>query len=214
MSWLYIKILNNIDHVFGPGSKMTAGFVGQTSGKVTEILDSARGCVLFIDEAYDLGKSSFGVEAMNTLLAAMTDTKNYKGMVVIIAGYKSALDEMLGRNEGLRSRFSNVIDFPDWSCEDCVTFFTRAAAKENFQFDEELKTLLSAGFEELIRRPGITFYNRTLAYVFYFNSEWLYYLLSKITKHKSTVKIRNWKPLLVSGDNYSTTFRKAWWKYC
>jgi AAA+ superfamily predicted ATPase len=136
------------------GLNMTAGYVGQTAEKVTEILNSARGCVLFIDEAYGLGKSSFGVEAMNTLLAAMTDTKNYKGMVVIIAGYKSDLNEMLARNEGLRSRFSNVIDFPDWNSQDCVNFLTQTATKENFQLDEETKTVLNGGFEELIHRPG------------------------------------------------------------
>ena len=149
--------MNKTLNFFCLGLNMTAGYVGQTAEKVTEILNSARGCVLFIDEAYGLGKSSFGVEAMNTLLAAMTDTKNYKGMVVIIAGYKSDLNEMLARNEGLRSRFSNVIDFPDWNSQDCVNFLTQTATKENFQLDEETKTVLYGGFEELIHRPGIPF---------------------------------------------------------
>ena len=41
---------------------MAGQFVGQTKKNVEEKLNSARGGVLFIDEAYDLGKGKFGQE--------------------------------------------------------------------------------------------------------------------------------------------------------
>ena len=77
-------------------------YVGQTKTKVTEKLDAAKGGVLFIDEAYELGKGIYGEEAMTTILAAMTDPE-YK-LVIIIAGYPNDMEEMLARNVGLKSR--------------------------------------------------------------------------------------------------------------
>ncbi|KAI8896071.1 hypothetical protein BC833DRAFT_599019, partial [Globomyces pollinis-pini] len=87
------------------GLALTGEFVGQTKKKVTETLGQAKGSVLFIDEAYELGKGIYGEEAMTTLLAAMTDPE-YKGMVIIIAGYPHDIDTMLNRNVGLKSRFT------------------------------------------------------------------------------------------------------------
>jgi hypothetical protein len=76
---LYLKRNLNLKTIL-LGSQLSAGFVGQTSDKVKEILDSVRGGVLFIDEAYDLAKGSFSNEVMTTLLDAMTDLKYKVGL--------------------------------------------------------------------------------------------------------------------------------------
>ncbi|GMF43657.1 unnamed protein product [Phytophthora fragariaefolia] len=83
------------------GLDLTAEFVGQTKKKVTDKLGEAKGGLLFIDEAYELGEGKFGEEAMTTLVAAMTDL-SYAGMVIIIAGYPKDMDQMLDRNVGLK----------------------------------------------------------------------------------------------------------------
>jgi SpoVK/Ycf46/Vps4 family AAA+-type ATPase len=59
---------------------MTGEYVGQTKKKVTDKLQEAKGSILFIDEAYELGRGSYGNEAMTTLLAAMTDPE-YKAII-------------------------------------------------------------------------------------------------------------------------------------
>ena len=83
---------------------LSGEFVGQTKKKVQAKLDAARGAVLFIDEAYELGKGAYGEEAITTLVAAMTDPE-YK-LVVIIAGYPQDMEQMLAKNVGLKSRYS------------------------------------------------------------------------------------------------------------
>ena len=50
------------------GLELTGEYVGQTKKKVEEKLNCARGGVLFIDEAYELGKGHFGGEAMTSLV--------------------------------------------------------------------------------------------------------------------------------------------------
>lgn len=116
------------------GLDLTAEYVGQTKQKVTEKLGEAKGGLLFIDEAYELGKGAFGEEAMTTLVAAMTDP-SYVGMVLIIAGHPKDMDQMLDRNVGLQSRFTRFIDFPDWEAQDAVAFVSQKA--ENFEVESE-----------------------------------------------------------------------------
>jgi hypothetical protein len=109
--------------------------------------------VLFIDEAYELGKGVFGKEALTTILAAMTDPE-YNGMVIIIAGYPNDIEQMLAQNVGLKSRFTNYFDFLDWSSHDCVKYFMNLAHKQNFLVDQSAESILANCFEALITYPG------------------------------------------------------------
>ncbi|KAE8993282.1 hypothetical protein PF001_g17594, partial [Phytophthora fragariae] len=130
------------------GLELTGEHVGQTKAKVTDKLGEAKGGLLFIDEAYELGKGMYGVEAMTTLVAAMTDP-SYAGMVVIVAGYPKDMDQMLDRNVGLKSRFNRFIDFPDWEAQDAVVFVSEKAESENFEVESEAVLSLQHTFVEL-----------------------------------------------------------------
>ncbi|KAL4165528.1 hypothetical protein KRP22_014238 [Phytophthora ramorum] len=130
------------------GLDLTAQYVGQTKQKVTDKLGEAKGGLLFIDEAYELGKGMYGEEAMTTLVAAMTDP-SYAGMVIIIAGYPKDVDQMLDRNVGLKSRFTRFIDFPDWEAQDAVVFLSEKAEAETFELESEAVLSLQQTFVEL-----------------------------------------------------------------
>lgn len=66
------------------------GFVGQSGGRTEQIMDEAKGKVLFIDEAYGFdpaqGGNQFRKEAVDTLVAAMTRPEYNGKMVIILAG--------------------------------------------------------------------------------------------------------------------------------
>ncbi|KAG6592608.1 stage v sporulation protein k [Phytophthora cinnamomi] len=130
------------------GLDLTGEYVGQTKAKVTEKLVEAKGGLLFIDEAYELGKGHFGEEAMTTLVAAMTDP-SYSGMVIVIAGYPKDMDIMLNRNAGLKSRFTRFIDFPDWEPEDGVAFLRSKTEKEKMKMESSAELALQQTFAAL-----------------------------------------------------------------
>ncbi len=100
---------------------LVAGYVGQTALKTKEKIDEAMGGILFIDEAYTLvkGGSDFGQEAIDTILKAMED--NRENFVVIVAGYPDPMEQFLGSNPGLKSRFNKSIMFEDYTEEELLS---------------------------------------------------------------------------------------------
>lgn len=143
-----LKLLTCNKLVETSGLSMTGQFVGQTKTKVAELLKKAKGGVLFIDEAYELGKGQFGTEACTALVEAMTQ-EEHRGTVVVIAGYREDIDKMLDTNSGLKSRFTHSLEFPDWDAEDCVSFLKQRAEQQRFQVAEPAWDALRRAFEAL-----------------------------------------------------------------
>lgn len=95
--------------------------VGGTAKKTREVLESALGGVLFIDEAYGLkngDNDSFGQESVDTIVKFVEDHND--NLIVILAGYTNEMNEFLKSNTGLKSRFPNVIEFPDYTPEELL----------------------------------------------------------------------------------------------
>merc|ERR1711865_1239644 len=101
---------------------LVAGYSGQTAIKTKQVVDSAMGGVLFIDEAYSLvsedGKDSFGREALDTLIKLIEDRRS--DLVVILAGYPEEMTRLIAQNPGVRSRFPVQVLFEDYSEEELM----------------------------------------------------------------------------------------------
>lgn len=119
-------------------------YVGHTAPLTKQVIQSALGGVLFIDEAYSLyrGKDdSFGLEAIDTLVKGMEDNRD--DLLVVLAGYTNEMQEFLQSNSGLKSRFPNVIEFPDYTGEElCKIANIQATSKDYFIADEVQQPLL------------------------------------------------------------------------
>ena len=138
------RIIGEIFHSLGLLSKkkfvevdkgsLVAEYVGQTAVKTTAVIEKAKGGVLFIDEAYSLLDCDFGKESITTILKFMED--NREDLVVIIAGYKEPMQKFINSNPGLKSRFSNLIDFPHYSQQELVEIFKYQTKLNNYKLSE------------------------------------------------------------------------------
>ncbi len=118
-------------------------YVGHTAPLTTKVLESAVGGVLFIDEAYSLyrGKEdSFGLEAIDTLVKGMEDHRD--DLIVILAGYSREMEQFLTANSGLKSRFPNIIEFPDYTGEELLAIARLQAKGKGYEIDARCDTNL------------------------------------------------------------------------
>lgn len=126
-------------------SELVAGYLGQTAQKTAEVVTSAIGGVLFIDEAYSLAGDQYGREAVDTLVKEMEDHRD--DLVVIVAGYPLPMKVFISENPGLESRFRTQIDFDDYSDEELVQIFGVMAEKAQYDVSDDvcarLRELLS-----------------------------------------------------------------------
>ena len=115
-------------------SELVAGFLGQTAMKTAEVVESAEGGVLFIDEAYSLSGDQYGTEAIDTLVKEMEDKRD--DLVVIVAGYPLPMQVFIAQNPGLESRFRTTIDFADYSDDELADIFAVMATGAEYDVGE------------------------------------------------------------------------------
>jgi len=141
-------------------SGLVAGYVGQTALKTQEVIKSALGGVLFIDEAYSLssgGENDFGREAIETLLKAMEDHRD--DLIVIVAGYTGPMTEFLSSNPGLESRFNKYFYFPDYKGDELLEIFRIQCKKNGYVITEESEKAAGELFDTLYEERDQNFGN-------------------------------------------------------
>lgn len=147
-------------------SELVAGYLGQTALKVQEVVKTALGGVLFIDEAYSLtegeaGHDEFGHEAVNTLLKLMEDHRD--DLIVIVAGYTEPMQKFIRSNPGLQSRFNKFLHFDDYAPAELTEIFRHFAASGDYNLHPATELKLTNVFTALYQARDETFGNARLA---------------------------------------------------
>src|SRR6266542_3947578 len=131
-------------------------FLGATAIKTNELVDSALGGVLFVDEAYSLvnegdGQTDrFGNEAVQALLKRAEDDR--EDLVIILAGYEKQMENFLASNPGLASRFATRVKFPSYSPAELLQIAESCVERRGDVRDPDARPALWRSFEEVARR--------------------------------------------------------------
>lgn len=155
-----LGILSRGQLVEADRSKLVAGFSGQTAIKTNQLIDSAIGGVLFIDEAYTLksnDQDAFGNEAIDTLLKRLEDDRGK--FICIVAGYTDQMHDFIDANPGLKSRFTQTIHFEDYTPDELTQIFVNMATGKNFVLDDDMRAAVHRQFEQLYLRRDKNFGN-------------------------------------------------------
>ena len=131
-------------------------YLGATAIKTNELVDSALGGVLFIDEAYSLvnegdGQADrFGQEAVQALLKRAEDNRD--NLIIILAGYEKQMESFLASNPGLASRFATRLKFPSYSPAEMMALAQTAIERRGEKLDADARPVLYRKLEEVGRR--------------------------------------------------------------
>lgn len=144
---------------------LIAGYQGQTAIKVKNVIERAKGGVLFIDEAYSITENdhsdSYGRECLTELTKALEDYRD--DLVVIVAGYTEPMKKFFESNPGLKSRFNTFIEFADYTANELVNILISMCKNNDYTLDDEVKEKIQLYFEQQISSKDENFANGRLA---------------------------------------------------
>jgi SpoVK/Ycf46/Vps4 family AAA+-type ATPase len=149
-------LLNTPAVVEAHRADLVGEYLGATAIKTNELIDSALGGVLFIDEAYSLVNEGdgqgdrFGNEAVQALLKRAEDDR--EELIIILAGYERQMENFLATNPGLNSRFGNRIKFPGYLPPELLALADLALQRRGELLDPDARPVLRRMFEEVGRR--------------------------------------------------------------
>lgn len=139
--YLALGILKNTTFKKVGRSDMVAKYLGQTAIKTTDLINSCKDGVMFIDEVYSLGNNShedsFSKEAIDTLNQKLTDMKT--DFICIIAGYSKEIEEcFFSYNPGLKSRFPIRFSIDPYKPSELLQIFKKIVIQDEWGIDETI----------------------------------------------------------------------------
>lgn len=135
---------------------LVAPYIGQTAIKTQEVINRAKGGVLFIDEAYSLdpkeSDKDFGAECISTLIKAMEDYRN--DLCVILAGYAEDMEHLLNANRGFKSRIQFRLKFNDYTADELYQILKKMVKDDGYKLSSNIKSVLLEHFEKVRKQDN------------------------------------------------------------
>lgn len=130
--------------------------IGGTEMKTSGVLESARGCALFIDEAPELyvadNERDFGRIALDVIMKFAEDHRH--DTMIAMAGYARPMNQLKSANPGMRSRFPFQLEFTSCDTEDLVKIAELFAARFHVAVEPSALSRFTSTAEWLCNTPS------------------------------------------------------------
>lgn len=144
-------------------SSLIGRYIGETEQRMEELLKSAHGNVLFIDEAYSLcdnnsgDRKDFGCRVLECLLPVLADPNN--DILIILAGYEKEMNQMLDLNPGMRGRFPYTFSFEDFTDEELNEMALRLIKRMDYVVEPAAIDYLKNSIGQAVKGKDRFFHN-------------------------------------------------------
>lgn len=169
--FLKMQVLSKGHLIEAERADLVGEYIGHTAQKTRDLIKKAIGGILFIDEAYSLGRGGekdFGKEAIDTLVKHMEDRQHE--FILILAGYSREMDYFLTLNPGLHSRFPIVVDFPDYSIDQLLDIAGRMLVEREYVMSRDAERKL---------RDHLSYLKNVLAPISFSNGRYIRNVIEK-----------------------------------
>lgn len=148
-----VGLLSKGEVVMTERSKLVGRYIGETEKNMQDVLESARGNVLFIDEAYTLcdtldDRKDFGNHVVESLLTVLSQP--HPDMLVILAGYENEMERLMQMNQGLQGRFPYRFHFDDYSADELMQIAGHFLSGRGYSLEADAETLLAEVIREAL----------------------------------------------------------------
>jgi stage V sporulation protein K len=138
-----MNVLSKGHFIEAERADLVGEYIGHTALKTRELIKKSQGGILFIDEAYSLGRGGekdFGREAIDTIVKHVEDKQH--DFIVILAGYSSEMQYFVRMNPGLASRFPIVVNFPDYTSEELLAISEKMLKDKQYKLSVNAKDIM------------------------------------------------------------------------
>lgn len=156
-----------------------SGYVGQSSEKLTKLLQKGTGGILFFGNIENLFGDRIGNEVFDDLLNKIDSLKS--NIVVVLSGEISAMKEIVKREPNLTNLFPNLFEFTDYQPRELLEILNSLSDENGYKLDEGALQLSLEIFNTLFRERKNSYKNIHIANKLLFNA--ISYQEERISKY-------------------------------
>ena len=150
-------LLSKGQFILVTSNDLVGRYIGETITKTQAVCDSAKGGILYIDEAHGL-IDDYGREAIEVLFGFMTSVDS-DDAIVILSCYPDEMKHLFNSNPGLERRINSFFYFDDYIPDELTEMFRLLLKANDFHISEDGINQAKAYFTNLYYKRGKNFGN-------------------------------------------------------
>lgn len=137
--------------------EITGSALGDAERNIKRLANTAKGGILFIDEAYSLADDQYGKSAIDILIQIMENQRD--DILVVLAGYTDRMKDLLKVNIGLEKRIRCFLDFEDYKPDELYKIFLMNLKTDGLKLHDDTIGYIKNAIKDIYRLRDRNFAN-------------------------------------------------------